>query len=407
MNNSQTLNDETVKKLINKIPKQMYFQQMDDKKKVTLFLEYLIRNHANEVLMVNQEKLIRALIVKQLRLVNMKIVDVNILLLSGLNELNEEMLNLNQKQIVMMLIKENMDKNDLDIMNRIVAQVRTKLPSDLNERMNFNHTQVLKNVIHKYLTKDNLLREGFSSVDIDSIDFSEIDTPEELDAFHKMLEEQKINDSTNNNEKILTDEYYIEEELINEYNKEDVKMFNMEIKKLLEESTYTEQEKKHIADLLIKQKKEELILAKDLDHINVDKIEEDKNTVYIDRSPELMIHADDDEKKYYYDKYSDSLKLLPEDSKMKPVNINQLEELLKSQNIDDEEIEKTLVYLKDNKIGENGYVLESEYGEKGDEDKGYKLIKQITIILLVSILLVIIVNLIITNRTKIMQIIKK
>ena len=86
---------------------------------------------------------------------------------------------------------------------------------------------------------------------------------------------------------------------------------------------------------------------------------------------------------------------------MKPVSINQLEELLKSQNIDDEEIEKTLVYLKDNKIGENGYVLESEYGEKGDEDKGYKLIKQITIILLVSILLVIIVNLIITNRTKI------
>ena len=49
--------------------------------------------------MVNQEKLIRALIVKQLRLVNMKIVDVNILLLSGLNELNEEIKRLLNERI--------------------------------------------------------------------------------------------------------------------------------------------------------------------------------------------------------------------------------------------------------------------------------------------------------------------
>ena len=178
----------------------------------------------------------------------------------------------------------------------------------------------------------------------------------------------------------------------------------MEIKKLLEESTYTEQEKKHIVDLLIKEKKEKLILAKDLEHINIDKIEEDKNTIYIDRSPALMINADDDEKKYYYDKYSDSLKLLPKDSKMKAVSINQLEDLLKTQNVDDEEIEKTLIYLKDNRIGENGYVLESEFGEKGDENKGYELIKKITTVLLVSILLVIIINIIISNKSKIMKI---
>jgi hypothetical protein len=81
------------------------------------------------------EQAIRALIVNCFRYINMSVQDVTVLLVYGLNGLSRQDLDLTDKHLSQKLASQNPDKNDLDVINRIIAQVVTKLPADLRERL--------------------------------------------------------------------------------------------------------------------------------------------------------------------------------------------------------------------------------------------------------------------------------
>ena len=81
------------------------------------------------------EQAIRALMVNCFRYINMSIQDVTVLLVYGLNGISRQDLDLTDKHLSQKLASQNPDKNDLDVINRIIAQVVTKLPADLRERL--------------------------------------------------------------------------------------------------------------------------------------------------------------------------------------------------------------------------------------------------------------------------------
>ena len=81
---------------------------------------------------IKTDKIIRALIVECLRYINMSVQDVSVLLVCGLmTKLNRAILDLPNTQLIDLLIRENTDTSDSNIINRIVAQINTKLPADL------------------------------------------------------------------------------------------------------------------------------------------------------------------------------------------------------------------------------------------------------------------------------------
>lgn len=81
------------------------------------------------------EQAIRALMINCFRYINMSIQDVTVLLVYGLTGLSRMDLDLTDKHLSQKLASQNPDKNDLDVINRIIAQVVTKLPADLRERL--------------------------------------------------------------------------------------------------------------------------------------------------------------------------------------------------------------------------------------------------------------------------------
>jgi hypothetical protein len=86
-------------------------------------------------LQVMPEQAIRAIMVQCFRYVNMKIQDVSVLLVYGLNNLRRADLDLTLEHLADKLAKQNPDPNDIDVINRIIAQVVTKLPADLREKL--------------------------------------------------------------------------------------------------------------------------------------------------------------------------------------------------------------------------------------------------------------------------------
>ena len=57
------------------------------------------------------------------------------LLVYGLNNLGRSDLDLSEQHLAEKLAQQNPDKNDIDVINRIIAQVVTKLPADLREKL--------------------------------------------------------------------------------------------------------------------------------------------------------------------------------------------------------------------------------------------------------------------------------
>lgn len=80
---------------------------------------------------IQTDKIIRALIIECLRYINMSVQDVSVLLVCGLTKLTRAVLDMPVTQLIDLLIRENTDTSDSNVINRIVAQINTKLPADL------------------------------------------------------------------------------------------------------------------------------------------------------------------------------------------------------------------------------------------------------------------------------------
>lgn len=432
MNSSCTVSVESKLNLINlivsKIPKHLFFIQENDVDKVKRFMSYL-HQHVPESKGVDHNKLIRTVISKHLRLVNMKMVDVRVLLLVALKRIKLSDLDLPESTLVSQLLMENKDTHDLDVLNRIVAQIRTKLPFDLKERLNYEHIVAVKQRVYSYLKRGGNILDEFA--DVDDINITEVDTPAELSMFHMELAKSRGKDPANvkvnmsksahllamkklkiesqikkakkaiqHSKELLKNTNLTPEERENEELK--IKNNEWKIKNINVDgdvTSYDNQEKAYLQNEKDNKDLQELIRATDLEHINIAK-EETLNANYVDRSPVLM-EDPDLLKNYYYDTHSRTLKRLPKESELKPVSVEQVEDILQEHDISNEEISKTLTYLNNNNILEEkepDFLLDQNYMDdqplsnelKKDDD----LIRKIMIGLGIAIILVLLGSLV-------------
>jgi hypothetical protein len=461
MDVSKTGKLEQANNLVSKVSPNLLYSQTDDMDKVKTIYNYLMEKHLGGVSLINNENiLLRAIVLKQLSLVDMKIVNVDILIFNGLSVLGVSTLSLDRLQLANLLVNENKDSFDLDTLTKCISQVRSKLPEALRERLTREHEIKIKEVLYNVLPSAEQLAvqepptlrkqraEGFQDFtdlsspsmiqnsdapegiqddmygENDSLVYKNIDTVGEVSEFHRLLDSKRSQTSQNDGSKIsnldaglfMSSDDYSDPNTrakIDRYLKTDTgdaTMFSMEIKTLTSNSTYDEQEKEHIREQLIKAKIKEILLRKDLDHINVDKLEEeDMNAKYIDIEPILMVNPINN-KHYYYDNHSRSLKEISADSEMKPITIREVELLLKSKKLSDEEINKTLTYLENDQIGSDDddyllgsssddsesseMILEDPLTKKSEDKKEVKnnnIVRNLTIFLVIMVIIIVLI----------------
>ena len=158
-----------------------------------------------------------------------------------------------------------------------------------------DHNINIKNIIVGNLhSKQSELLERFSN--IYEYNLKDVDTPEELSAFHMELEKHRGQDTS-----------------------------------------YHAQEKRHL-DKKEDEAEQELIRAKDLEHINTAK-EEKINRHYVEREP-ILAEDPEHNKMYHYDEHSKTLKRLPNKDELHKVSINQMEKILKSHDVSETDLKK-------------------------------------------------------------------
>ena len=307
MNSSTQVSIESRMNLIitatNKIPKTMLFKIGTDIDKIKEYLSFVYTEN-QELNLINEDLVIRMVIAKHLRTINMKLSDVSVLLIVALEDITRNDLNLSENILVAKLVNQNREKFDLDTISKITAQIRTKLPKDLSSRLTHEQLINVKNIIISNLKIIDNLTEHYQ--DIKDIDLSKINTPQELSMFH------------------------------------------MELSKYRRDNSYESQESRNKKLKELKKKEQELIRAKDLEHIN--RADEEKiNAHYIEREPVLMIDPDT-KKMYHHDEYSCTLQRLPNEDELQNVSPEQIEKILQEYDISSEELQDTLNYLKNNKI---------------------------------------------------------
>jgi hypothetical protein len=108
MNNTTST---TIQDLINKLPITLFFSQLPDRQQALKYIEWLYSNKP-ESKNLDQDKFLREVISKELRLVSMKIIEIEILFIVGLQRITLEDFSLDNNSLIKKLIDENPDKND-------------------------------------------------------------------------------------------------------------------------------------------------------------------------------------------------------------------------------------------------------------------------------------------------------
>jgi hypothetical protein len=113
-------------------------------KKEDLFNELITRarigqlydkyRQVSQTLPLNDDQIIRGLITACARYATMKIQDLTVLLVCGLDVVSRIDLDIPARDLAAKLANQNRDTTDLDTANRILGQITTKLPFDLREK---------------------------------------------------------------------------------------------------------------------------------------------------------------------------------------------------------------------------------------------------------------------------------
>ena len=157
-----TTNSNAIQDIVNKIPVTIFFEELPDRKQALKYVNWLFTNNPQSKTVV-QDKLFREVISKELRLVSMKIIEIEILFMIALNTITLEDFTLDSNTLIKKIISENADKNDLDLMYRILAQIMTKLPMDLRDKVAGKHKLQIFNSISKFINMEPKLLERFVS----------------------------------------------------------------------------------------------------------------------------------------------------------------------------------------------------------------------------------------------------
>jgi len=285
MNNTSSTQ---IQGVVNKLPLTLFFTQRPDRQQALHYLNWLSKN-VSETNSINQDKLYREIISKHLRLVAMKMTEIEILFMMALTTITLNDFTVDSKTLITKLIAENKDKNDLDTMYRVMGQIMTKLPKDLKERVNGKNKLDIYQKLAECINMDKQLLEKFISFD------PTINTPISM--------EIGPDDYNTLNKKYLDE--------LKEY--EDAKGYihynSMEYAKLAEEQL--EQSENQVDD---------------------DKLNTTIDAEYIDEKPDFMLGKNDNIL-YYYDKSSGVLTEMPMNGNQQPVSLTDLKTILSSKKV--------------------------------------------------------------------------
>jgi hypothetical protein len=322
MNNTRSTQ---IQGVVNKLPITLFFTQRPDRQQALHYLNWLSKN-VSETKSINQDKLYREIISKHLRLVAMKMTEIEILFMMALNTITLNDFTVDSKTLITKLMVENKDKNDLDTMYRVMGQIMTKLPKDLKERVNGKNKLDIYQKLSECINMDKQLLEKFISFD------PSINTPisMEIDA-----------DDYNTLNKKYLDE-------LKEY--EDAKGYihynSMEYAKLAEEQL--EQSENQVDD---------------------GKLNTTINAEYIDEKPDFMLGKNDNIL-YYYDKSSGVLTEMPMNGNQQPVSLTDLKTILSSKKVNKHELEKLVDELNPNQTIETQTIASTD-PDMSVEPKGF------------------------------------
>ena len=293
MNNTNTT---VIQTLIGKLPTTIFFEQIPDRQQALKYLQWL-KTNIPESNNVDQEQLFREVISKELRIVGMKIVEIEILLMVALNTITINDFTIDSNTLIKKLISENPDNYELDIMYRIMAQIMTKLPRDLKERVTGEQKLNIFQKISNHLKIDNKLLEKFISLD------PSINTP--------------ISMTLDNGDYNTLNKKYLDELQKYEQEKGYINSDSLEYAKMAQKSIDTTPT---ITNNIL-------------------------NATYIDESPEFMLGANDNIL-YYYDSSSGTLSNIKMNSNQNPVSIDDLKTILINNKVKKNEVQNLLNNLQ-------------------------------------------------------------
>jgi hypothetical protein len=289
-------NTSSVLELVNKIPASLYFSQLPDRQQALKYLDYLYTNIPASR-QVDSDKLFREVIARELRGVSMKIIEPEILLLVALDKITLADFQAPSGDLVRKVIAENTDNFDLDIMQRVMAQIMTKLPRDLRERVAGKHKLQVFQLVARQLNMDPKLLEKFANYDAS---------------------------------------------------------LNHTISMELDAGDYNALNKKYLQELYNYQKTQPYISANSLEYgslaaeMALSQASTPQTTTpalvkaqYIDDSPSLMVGAQD-KTLYYFDPSSGTLSEMPINKNQTPVSVQDLKTILASQKINQADIQDAI-----------------------------------------------------------------
>jgi hypothetical protein len=293
-----TTNSNAIQDIVNKLPVTLFYEELPDRKQALKYITWLLSNitQSNNV---DQDKLFREVISKELRIVSMKIIEIEILLMVALNKITLEDFTLDSTSLIKKIIAENPDKNDLDLMYRILAQIMTKLPMDLRDKVAGKHKLQIFQSVSKFINMEPKLLERFVSfnpslntpisMDLDAGDYNTLNK-KYLDELAKFQQSQPYIDSN-----------------------------SMEYSKLAND-----------------------MLSKSTTSIGSNLI----NGQYIDSSPDLMTGVNDN-KLYYFDSSSGTISEFPiSGNNQTAVSLNDLTNILSANKVDKGQIANLIQNLK-------------------------------------------------------------
>ena len=302
MNNTSSIMD-----MVNKLPTQIYFSQLPDRQQSLKYIEWIYQNIPSSKT-INQDKLFREVIAKHLRIVSMKIIEPEILLLIALNTITLADFTISSDVLVPKVIHENLDKYDLDIMYRVLAQVITKIPKDLKDRVTGKQKLQLFQLMAKYVKIEPNLLEKFLQID-PSIN-NKVNTPISME----------LNSGDYNT---LNDQYL------------------RELYKFEQSQPYLNSTSMEYGSLAAKFAEKNKTTKKTSNGNGNGNI----NAQYVDLDPTLMMGVED-KTLYYFDPSSGTLSEFPMNPNQTPVSLKDLKTVLLSQEVNKGDIQSTLDKLK-------------------------------------------------------------
>jgi hypothetical protein len=141
--------------LFSQIPEEEFYSSIVTRAKALALYE----KYQNKVtkLPLKPHVVIRAILTRLLRYVDMSVQQLDVLLAIGVNNLTVDVLKMPMEQLIHHLVQENRDTSDVYIIERIVSQINNKLPYDLRPKFTPNHKiDIIKLINNSVAFQDNL-----------------------------------------------------------------------------------------------------------------------------------------------------------------------------------------------------------------------------------------------------------